>query len=246
MAETFNIYCDESCHLLNDQSRVMVLGCIWSLADRVHEISERLRDIKRDAGLLKRKRDGGDVSPFELKWSKVSPAKIDYYLRVVDYFFDDDDLHFRGVVIPDKSVLRHNDFGQDHDTWYYKMCFRMLETVIDPQHRYRVYLDIKDTRSEIKRKKLEEVLRNARYDPSGEIVQRVQQIRSHESELMQLADFLMGAIGYRNRGIDTSDAKARVIERIRQRSRKSLTHTTWLQESKLNLLVWQASGGQNG
>ena len=246
MAETFNIYCDESCHLLNDESQVMVLGCVWSRADRIPEISERLRDMKREWGLIRSRGDGESGSAFELKWHKVSPGKLDYYLRVVDYFFDDDDLHFRGVVIPDKTDLRHADYGQDHDTWYYKMCFCMLEPVIDPQHRYRVYLDIKDTRSEAKRKKLEEVLRKARYDSSGQNIERVQQIRSHESELMQLADFLMGAIGYRNRGLDTSEAKTRVIERIRQRSGKSLTHTTWLQESKLNLLVWQASGGHNG
>ena len=246
MAETHNIYCDESCHLLNDRSQVMVLGCVWSLADRVAEISNRLRDIKYEFGLVHHEDGQEGRSPFELKWHKVSPARLDYYLRVVDYFFDDDDLHFRGVVIPDKSALRHADFGHDHDTWYYKMCFCMLKPIIDPQHRYRVYLDIKDTRSETKRQKLEEVLRNARYDPNGRIVERVQQIRSHESELMQLADFLMGAIGYRNRGLDTSGAKTRVIERIRERSGKSLTQTTWPRESKLNLLVWQASGGRDG
>lgn len=246
MAETFNIYCDESCHLLNDQSPVMVLGCVWSLTDRVPEISSRLRDIKREAGLIRRRGEKGEDHPFELKWHKVSPAKIDYYLRVVDYFFDDDDLHFRGVVIPDKSALRHDEFQQDHNTWYYKMCFCMLEPIIDPKHRYRVYLDIKDTRSEDKRRKLEDVLRNARHDMDGRIVERVQQIRSHESELMQLADFLMGAVGYRNRGLSKSDAKSRVIARICERSQKTLTHTTLLCESKLNLLVWQASGGRNG
>lgn len=224
----------------------MVLGCVWSLTDRVPEISERLRDIKRDAGLLRRKDEEKERSPFELKWHKVSPAKVEYYLRVVDYFFDDDDLHFRGVVVPDKLVLRHESFDQDHDTWYYKMCFCMLEPIIDPQHRYRVYLDIKDTRSESKRDELEQVLRHARHDMNGQIVERVQQIRSHESELMQLADFLMGAVGYANRDLQTSDAKARVIKRIRERSRKSLTHTTLLLEPKLNLLVWQASGDKNG
>lgn len=243
MAETFNIYCDESCHLQKSESPVMVLGCVWCLADRVPEVSDRLRDIKREFGLLGRKGESEQTATFELKWHKVSPAKLAYYLRVIDYFFDDDDLHFRGVVIPDKSLLRHQAFGQDHDTWYYKMCFRMLEQLIDPQHRHRVYLDIKDTRSETKRRKLEEVLRNARHDANGEIVERVQQIRSHESELMQVADLLMGAIAYRNRGLSKSDAKVRVIDRIRKRSGKSLTQTTWLRESKLNILVWRASGG---
>lgn len=244
MAETFNIYCDESCHLLRDRWPVMVLGCVWCLADRVPEASSRLRDIKAEYGLIRRGGVPEGDKPFELKWHKVSPAKLAYYLRVVDYFFDDDDLHFRGVVVPDKARLDHAAFGQDHDTWYYKMCFTMLEPLIEPQHRYQVYLDIKDTRSEEKRRKLEEVLRNSRYDPAGLIVQRVQQIRSHESELMQLADLLLGAICHHNRGLQTGSAKAEVIRRIQRRSGQSLKTTTWLRESKLNLLVWQASGGR--
>ena len=29
MAEIFNVYCDESCHLEHDRQKVMVLGAIW-------------------------------------------------------------------------------------------------------------------------------------------------------------------------------------------------------------------------
>lgn len=238
MSDVFNIYCDESCHLLNDESHVMVLGCVWCLRDRVPEVSRRLREIKAEHELARPEDYREGREPFELKWLKVSPAKLAYYLRVVDYFFDDDDLHFRGIVIPDKRILRHDDHGQDHDTWYYKMCFRMLETIVDPRHRYHVYLDIKDTRSESKRRKLLDVLRKSRHDHRGRIVERVQQIRSHESELLQVADLLIGAICYCNRGLETSRAKLKVIERIRERSGKSLKETTWLREPKLNLLSW--------
>ena len=31
MSETYNIYCDESCHLENDDKPVMLLGAIWCL-----------------------------------------------------------------------------------------------------------------------------------------------------------------------------------------------------------------------
>ena len=242
MSEVYNVYCDESCHLLNDQSQVMVLGCVWCLRDRVSQVAQRLREIKEQHGLVRAADLARGQLAFELKWHKVSPAKLEYYLRVVDYFFDDDDLHFRGVVIPDKSILRHGDFQQDHDTWYYKMCFTLLEVLIDPQHQYHIYLDIKDTRSEEKRAKLQEVLRSSRYDSGGQVVGRVQQIRSHESELLQLADLLIGAISHHNRGLTGSSAKANVIRRIQDRSRKSLTRTTWLREAKLNLLVWRPSG----
>lgn len=243
MAELFNIYCDESCHLQGDNSQVMVLGSVKVKADEVADASSRLREIKIDHRLMKESGDERGPRPFELKWQKVSPAKLDYYLDVVDYFFDNDHLSFRGLVVPDKSRLDHAAFEQDHDTWYYKMCFTMLEPLIYPRHRYRVYLDIKDTRSENKRKKLEEVLRNSRHDSSGSIIEFVQQIRSHESELMQLADLIMGAVCHHNRGLETSRAKREVIRRIQRRSAKSLQSTTWLRESKLNLLVWAPGGG---
>ena len=246
MADTFNIYCDESCHLLHDDSSVMVLGCVWCPRDQVPEISARLREIKAEHGLARPADYAPGGAPFELKWQKISPKKLAYYQRVVDYFFDDDHLHFRGVIIPDKGILRHGDFGQDHSTWYYKMCFTMLEPIIDPQQRYHVYLDIKDTRGGEKCRKLEEVLRSHRHDYRGRIIERVQQIRSHESELMQLADLFIGAVCYLNRGLQTSQAKREVIQRIQRRSGKSLDATTWLRESKLNLLRWTPTERTNG
>lgn len=86
------------------------------------------------------------------------------------------------------------------------------------------------------------MLRTSRQDSAGQIIERVQQIRSHESELMQLGDLLIGAVGYHNRAIDTSAAKRAVVRRIQDRSGKGLTNTTWLRESKLNLLRWVPQG----
>jgi hypothetical protein len=155
MAETFNIYVDESCHLERDRSPAMVLGAVWCREGVIRQVSKRIREIKQRHG----------VPPgVEMKWSKLSASKAQLYLDLVDYYFDDDDLHFRGVLIPDKARLNHAAFNQTHDEWYYKMCFRMIEPIIDPTQRYRVYLDIKDTRSEEKRRKLESVLRNKRHD----------------------------------------------------------------------------------
>lgn len=244
MAETFNIYCDESCHLAGDSSSVMVLGCIWCLRDRVPEISKRLREFKSEHGLATTY-DYRDNCAFELKWQKVSQSKIAYYKQVIDYFFDDDDLHFRAIIIPNKLALDHGKFpGQDHDTWYYKMLYHVIDFIVEPSRQYRVYLDIKDTRSELKRKGLEQVLRTSNLDFHGVRIERVQQMRSHESELMQLADLLIGAISYFNRGLSGSDAKNSLIQRIKERSGKSLSHSTLMRETKFNLFRWtgQSSG----
>jgi len=248
MSELYNIYCDESCHLENDRQVVMVLGAVWCPARCVTEISMRLREIKlRHRVLSPDDLRQPRARQFEVKWTKVSDAKADLYQDWVDYFFDDDDLHFRGVVI-DKSVLDHELHGQSHDQWYYKMLFTLLEPLIDPAQHYRVYLDIKDTWSERRRAKLERVLRNKNYDFEGRIIDRVQQMRSFESELIQMADLLIGAVGYhqrRRRGVLPSgagglnQAKLSVVDRIRRRSHKTLERSTWLRESKFNLLCWR-------
>jgi hypothetical protein len=124
----------------------MVLGAVWCPLDKTKEVAIRLREIKKKHGM---------PAPFEVKWTKVSPAKKDFYLDLINYFFDDDDLCFRGLIVPDKTKLRHDAFaGQDHDTWYYKMYFDMLKVIFRPDARYRIYMDIKDTRGAEKVAKL--------------------------------------------------------------------------------------------
>jgi len=232
MSETYNIYCDESCHLENDRQSTMVLGAVWCPLDKRREIAERIREIKRNHEL---------PANFEVKWTKVSPAKRRFYLDLLDYFFDDDDLHFRALVVPDKSRLDHAAFpGQDHDQWYYKMYFDMLKVILSPTDRYRIYLDIKDTRGGEKVRKLHDVLCNNLYDFSREIVERVQLVHSHELEQLQLADLLVGTVSYVNRGLKTNSGKLALVERMKKRSGYDLDKTTLLKENKVNLLLWRA------
>lgn len=159
---------------------------------------------------------------------------------MLDYFFDDDDLRFRALVVPDKAQLNHEYFDQDHDTWYYKMFFDMLKVIFLPNAQYRIYLDVKDTHSSTKLAKLHEVLCNNLYDFRRQIIARVQAVRSHEVEILQLADLMIGAVAYANRGLCTSPAKLRLVERMRERSGYSLTRTTLLREEKVNLFRWHA------
>lgn len=235
MSQVFNVYCDESCHLENDHQQVMVLGAVWCPTEKSHDIAVRLREIKNRHNMKQ---------GFEIKWSKASPSKIQLYMDIVDYFFDDDDFHFRALIVPDKSKLQHEVFQQSHDDWYFKMYFNMLKLIISPNAKYRIYLDIKDTRSASKTNKLHDVLCNNLYDFSRSIIERVQTVRSHEVELLQLADILIGAVSYINRNLATSTAKQALVKRIQQRSHYSLTQSTLLREDKFNLFRWHASEQQ--
>ena len=233
MRKIYNVYCDESCHLENDHMPVMAIASVWCSMSKTRELSRELRQIKLKHGLSKH---------FEVKWTKVSPAKLDFYLEFIDYFFNHEDLHFRGIIIPEKKELDHRLHNQTHDEWYYKMFFVLLKEIIDPDCSYRIYLDIKDTRSENKRAKIEEILRSLHYDSDGRIIDRIQQIRSHESQIMQLTDLLMGALRYHNERLNNSKAKLSIINRIQERSGKTLYQTTWPKESKFNILIWKPGG----
>ena len=235
MSQVFNVYCDESCHLENDHQQVMVLGAVWCPLEKAREISIRIREIKAQHGMK---------PGFEIKWTKVSRAKQQFYLDVLDDFFDDDDLRFRALIVPDKSRLQHDSFRQTHDEWYYKMYFDMLKVILSPEGRYRIYLDIKDTRGAAKVTKLHDVLCNNRYDFSRQIIERVQLVRSHEVEALQLADLLIGAVSYVNRGLSGNAGKQALVSRMRERSRYDLTRTTLLRENKVNVFRWHASEGQ--
>jgi len=231
VSEVINVYCDESCHLEHDHQAVMVLGALWCPRDRSRVVAERMREIKERHGLAKN---------YEVKWTKISIAKKQFFIDLVDYFFDNDDLHFRALIVPDKGRLRHAEFAQTHDDWYYKMYFDMLKVILSPTDRYRIYLDIKDTRGGEKVRKLHDVLCNNLYDFSREIVERVQLVHSHELEQLQLADLLVGTVSYVNRGLKTNSGKLALVERMKKRSGYDLDKTTLLKENKVNLLLWRA------
>lgn len=228
MISSFNLYCDESCHLPNDHQQLMVLGVISCPTHKAREVAVRLREIKQAHGMS---------AQFEVKWNKVSVSKGSFYQAWVDYFFDDDDLSFRAIVA-DKGGLQHHAFDQDHDTWYYKMMFLLLNHIISPSASFRIYLDKKDTRSANKVLKLHEVLCNNVYDFDREVVSRVQVVQSHEVEQLQLTDLLLGAVGYENRRLSGNGGKEALISRIKERSGYGLRRSTLLRESKFNLFHW--------
>ncbi|MDR0603274.1 MAG: DUF3800 domain-containing protein [Bacteroidales bacterium] len=215
--KTFNLYCDESCHLENDHKPYMFLGSISCAYPQVNRHSKRIRELKKEYNFVD-----------EIKWTKVSLSKIRFYIDLVDYFFDTD-LRFRAIGV-EKAKIRNEDFFQTNDDFYYKMYYLLLYYNINSFYNYNVYLDIKDTLSACKVRKLREIL-NVRLG----VFRNVQNIRSCESLLMQLADFLMGAISYNVNDTEHKNiAKVQIIEKIRQHAQiPDLGKTNY--NNKLNL-----------
>jgi hypothetical protein len=215
--KTFNFYCDESCHLENDKMPYMLISYVSSAYNQVKLHSENIRKIKTKYFLKG-----------EIKWSALSKSQYPLYSELIDYFFATD-IQFRAIVI-NKTQINHQEFNQSHDEFYYKMYFQLLSKKILPENNYNIYLDIKDTRSHKKANGLKGYL-NKNYVS----VRNLQNIRSHESELMQLTDVIMGAISYYIRGNNKVIAKNKIIEKIQAHSRLPLTQSTSKDSSKFNL-----------
>ncbi|WP_026602187.1 DUF3800 domain-containing protein [Methylomonas sp. 11b] len=232
MSELFNVYCDESCHLEGDNIPVMVLGAVWCPQAISGKIARDIRAIQVKHGLK---------ADFEIKWTKISLGKQAFYCEIVDYFFSHPDLHFRGLVVPDKSKLKHGEFAQDHNLFYYKMFFYVLRNILENGNCYHIYLDIKDTLGREKIDDLKKVLHNAHYDFDRKAIENIQHVRSYEMAQLQLTDLFIGALAYVHRGLNTNAGKLAVIDRIKQRSGKSLIYSTLPSERKFNVFVWEAS-----
>ena len=226
---TYNVYCDESGHLEHDNLDRMVLGAVWCPEARAATISAELNDIKVNHGLDKH---------VEMKWQKLSNSKVSFYLDVLEYFFQQPDLHFRALVAADKQTLSHRDFEQNHDEWYYKMYYVMLKPLFEPDSKYRVYLDIKDTQGISKVRHLHRVIGNSLLDFERSVVTDIWEVRSHQVTMVQLTDLLIGAVQYANRDLQSNSAKVAFIERLRAYSGYSLTRTTLYREQKVNIFVW--------
>ena len=233
----YNIYCDESCHLENDKQSHMILGgiiCPKTLRNK----------IKKDIIDLKTKYNMPIYS--EIKWNKVSQSKLNYYKALIDYFFDESELKFRALII-NKFQINHNSFNQTHDDWYYKMYYQLLLNLVEPKQENNIYLDIKDTKSSNKVKGLQNYLSFKLMDYDFEIVKKIQSINSQESIIMQIADLLIGAIGYRNRKIynntNSSIAKRELMIHVIEKSGYSLNKSTFLSEKKFNLFCIDLKGG---
>lgn len=228
----YNVYCDESCHLEKDTSPIMILGAMYCQEDRKKQIYDEIRAIKTKHNIS---------SFFEIKWTKVSESKIDFYLELLDYFWNNQDLLYRGLVASGKQSLDHDKYnGGDYDLWYYKMYYRMLDPVISPNDKYHIMVDIKDTRGGKRVAKLREVLCNNIYDFKKEVIDQIGQINSKESEILQLADLINGALAFYHRGLaDNADSNQGKVKFVRALQRHvDLDNNTKYGERKFNLFIW--------
>lgn len=216
--KTFNFYCDESTHLEKDKAPYMIIGYVSTPYHLLKMHNQKLRGMK-----MKNHFKG------ELKWSALSKSQYPFYNELIEYFFSNSSLEFRAIII-DKNELNHEAYSQSHNDFYDKMYYQLLNKKIHPEHSYNIYMDIKDTYSYLKARNLKKYLERDYHN-----IRTLQVIQSYESELMQLADVLIGALNYKLRRLNRVTAKNNIIEKIEKLCGKPLTQRSPKDEQKFNL-----------
>lgn len=222
------IYCDESrpelfVRAAADKNPTMTLiGSIWLPAAERKPIKMALSELRRTHDVWG-----------EMKWTKVSPSKLNFYFAAIDLFFASE-LRFRAIVV-DSSKLDLNTFHKsDSELGFYKFYYQMLHQWMVPGAQYDIFCDDKVNRDRTRLATLGQVLRNA--NPSSR-VDTIQAVNSTESVLVQLCDLLLGAtqsrINSSNRG---SVAKQALVEHIESHLKRKIG-ATWPSEKKFNVFV---------
>ncbi|MER3125623.1 DUF3800 domain-containing protein [Bacillus pumilus] len=197
------IYCDESrpdALSRQNKDQYMIIGGV--LIDK-----EKRNNFKRK---VKRLQSEHEVFG-EIKWRNVSPSKINFYLELVDLFFSES-IRFKCIVVDTNKVKVDVYHNNDNELGFYKFYYQLLVTWFEQTQHYWIYLDHKKNKEVDRLQILNSVLNNASFS----YIEKVQAIESRHSLMVQLADVLIGAVGYKYHNYNTSSAKLEVIERIEQ------------------------------
>lgn len=216
MSKTFNLYCDESTHLQHDKMPYMIIAYTSTAFNQLKQHNEHIQMLKTKY-----------MFKGEFKWSSVSKAQFPFYLELIEYFFATD-IRFRAVIV-DKSQIDESRQGFTYSDFYFQMYYQLLYHKIVPEYTHNIYLDIKDSCSQGKLKRLGEILNLSNS------IRNIQFIRSHESYMMQLTDLFMGAINYHLRGLSKVTAKNNLVKKIESHAKIELTKSTPKSAEKFNL-----------
>lgn len=192
----YHIFCDES---RQTNHRYMVLGALIIEQEEIDKFNKTMLEFRDKTNMHD-----------ELKWSKVSNGKKSEYLTLIDYFFalnNTDMVHFHSVVF-DTHQINHKKYSGDYEKGFYKFFYQLLYNCCaknylqkDNKVRFIIHMDHRNTSYRLN--DLKDILNNAikkHLDISEKRILSVQAVDSKKSDLTQMADIILGSIGYQQNG----------------------------------------------
>lgn len=228
--KSYSMFCDESCYLQFDNSDIMCIGAIIVPDEDIDTYKSELKRIKRKYGII-----------HELKWNTVSRTHLDMYDGILRLFFESN-MAFRSVLIKNKSNIQAHSMGRDeYNRFYYSVIERLIRFSIRHNlgavNSCRVFLDLKDNNGKIKLASICSELTS--MTEINDVITSMQNIRSHESQFIQLADIIIGAITYRARGLSGSEAKTHIVKFLEDLSGYHLDEGTEPGDNKFAIYDFQ-------
>ncbi|KKM12709.1 hypothetical protein SY88_02250 [Clostridiales bacterium PH28_bin88] len=249
------IYCDES---RITQYKYRVLGGIWIKADQGWNFVNDFHHICREAvGVL----------PAHMKWGNV-PTKptskyMPFYTELIDLYFSYNQrghMFFCAIVVDpaydiDHKIINHGD----PEEGFYKLYFQLIFRKLDWKEKYHIRLAYRDVAKKInpvqefarltdlKNALNHWVIRESGYTlPTGPVAS-IQSRPAKERRLIQLADILMGAVGYHWHEMqmkpEASEGKTFLANYIASKlGRKSLAFTTYPSDRLFNIFYFRPRG----
>lgn len=229
----FEIYCDEA-HpdvLTSKQprARYLMIGSLWLPEDLRAEIKGRIAVLRKRHNTLG-----------EIKWSKVSPNRVNFYVELIDLFIGyGDSLRFRCIAV-DHTQLNMALHDHDGELGFYKFYYQLLHHWILDWNQYRIFCDIKSNRDPKRLPVLAECLDRANLSSD---IRSVQSLPSNEVVLIQLCDLLLGAASSRINGtLNEGTAKETIVNRLETALGHRLA-PTYKNEEKFNIFKIRLQGG---
>ena len=169
----------------------------------------------------------------EFGWKTVCPSRLSFFQALVDLFFSNPELRFRAVV-----VSRRETNFDDTEEMFQKVYYQVFNNWLDRRDSYRLFIDRRiDERDRV------DTLRRCLIDTFqfGNSVKFVEEVESHENDLIQLADLFIGALAASRNGHlqleGSSAAKLQICRDICRNLNISTlaSYETWPSEQKFNV-----------
>ncbi len=195
------VYCDESRHAGIGHHPFMAIGSLWAPRAEKPELTRRMKALCRSLDLHG-----------EIKWNKTSRICLESYKRLVDFFFEEDSLRFRVIVVNQEKLDVDKYHAGDEELGFYKFYYEMLIKWIEEGNEYLILLDFKKNKGSDRHKTLRRVIENK--ERGRTIIKDLTIIDSSQTPLSQLCDLLTGAVAADWCGLTEGRPKADLAEYI--------------------------------
>lgn len=223
----FEVYCDEAFPDLftsaKPKARYLMIGGIWLPANLREEVKTEIKILRNQHNTWG-----------EIKWTKVSPSRLDFYLDLVNIFYSyGNKMRFRCIAV-NRAEVDPDLHDGDPELGFYKFYYQLLHHWIQGLNKYSIFCDMKSNRDNQRLRVLKRVLNNAHQLAE---IQYVQALPSKQVLFIQLADLLLGVASSRlNETLKTGTAKEKVVLALEECL--GLDHPlapTWKHERKFNI-----------